>query len=211
MNIGVFGGSFDPPHIGHLHAAKSFINEAKLEILYIIPTHISPFKKDKTDVGCDKDRLEMCKLSFSELESEKVCVIISDIEIKRSGTSYTIDTINEILEQHKDDNIFLYVGTDTFLTLEKWFKFQELLEKCTIYTHVRSNCELPELNQYAEFLNEKYFARVIISQDAAIICSSTQVRENIRKNNVANTKKMLTESVFRYIIKNSLYKREDNE
>jgi len=209
MNIGFFGGSFDPPHKGHINAADVFCKEADLSVLYIIPTHVSPFKKNKTDVCSDKDRLKMCELAFFGIAQNKTTIFISDIETKRSGTSYTVDTIKELCTLHPDDTIFMYVGSDMFLALERWKDIETIFEKCVIYTRARYEGELQNLKKCSDSYIEKYGARVIISNDKELVCSSTDVRTFLMNNDSFNVKKMLTDDVLGYIIKNKLYLKEN--
>lgn len=205
MNIGFFGGSFDPPHIGHIKSAESFIKEAKLSKLYIIPTYVSPFKKDKTDVTDSFHRLEMCKLAFSCLKTDKTDIIISDIETSRKGTSYTIDTVNALCSLHQNDSLFMYVGTDMFVSLEKWKNSEEIFRKCTVFTKARYSQDFQTLTEKAEYYAEKYNAKLVISKDNELVCSSTDIRTHLAENNILNLQNLLTDDVLRYIIENKLY------
>ena len=87
------GGTFSPPHIGHQTSAKVFIDEMKLKRLIIIPAKVSPFKVDMQATASDSDRMQMTKLCFLPLDSEKCKVEVSDIEMSKDGASFTIDTI----------------------------------------------------------------------------------------------------------------------
>ncbi len=209
MNIGFFGGSFDPPHKGHIRSAEFFCNEADLSLLYIIPTHVSPFKKNKIDVSDDSDRLEMCKLAFGGISNNSTTVCVSDMEIQRSGTSYTVDTVNELKRTHPNDTLFMFVGSDMFLSLERWKDSVTIFKSCVIYTRARYDGDIPELQKCAENYIEKYGARVIISNDKELICSSTEVRSLLSQNNILNVRNLLTDDVFGYIIKNKLYLKDN--
>ncbi len=111
--IGIYGGTFSPPHNGHLKAAKAFMEQMWLDILYVIPTFVPPHKEMECAVSAEH-RLNMCRLAFSEMEG----VYVSDLEIKRGGTSYTVDTLQEL--SGDDRRLFLLCGTDMVLTLDQW-------------------------------------------------------------------------------------------
>ena len=119
MRIGFMGGTFSPPHIGHLHSAEKFIEEMSLDMLIIIPAKISPFKVGIDATASDSDRMEMAKLCFLPLDSEKCKVLVSDIEMSKDRTSYTIDTIVELEQTYPESELIMFVGSDMFLSIEK--------------------------------------------------------------------------------------------
>ena len=122
MNIGIFGGSFNPPHKGHLVAAKAFFEKAKLDSLIITVAGRPPHKE--LDLKCsDADRLEMTRLGFLPMGNKAT---VSDMEITRQGKSYTFDTLNQLKELYPDDKLFLYCGSDMLTSFKKgvstmWF------------------------------------------------------------------------------------------
>ncbi len=122
MRIGIYGGTFSPPHNGHVAAAKAFMEQMWLDVLYIIPTHIPPHKALDGSVS-PMERLAMCERAFASLEG----VIISDIELRRPGVSYTVDTLREISSRcEADSRLFLLMGTDMLLSLDRWYRTDEI-------------------------------------------------------------------------------------
>ena len=119
--IGIYGGTFSPPHNGHLKAAKAFMEQMWLDILYVIPTFVPPHKEMECVVSAEH-RLNMCRLAFSEMEG----VYVSDLEIRRGGTSYTVDTLQEL--SGEDRRLFLLCGTDMVLTLDQWRSPERIFE-----------------------------------------------------------------------------------
>ena len=111
--IGIYGGTFSPPHNGHLAAARAFMEQMWLDILYVIPAAIPPHKQMAEPVSA-ADRLEMCRRAFAGMEG----VYVSDMEIRRGGKSYTVDTLREL--SGDDRRLFLLCGTDMVLTLDEW-------------------------------------------------------------------------------------------
>ncbi len=119
MRVGIYGGTFSPVHNGHVAAARAFMEQMWLDILYVIPTGISPHKVMKGDATA-ADRLEMCRLAFADIEG----VIVSDLEIQREGKSYTVDTLRAMTRE--GDRLFLLLGTDMLMTLDAWREPDEI-------------------------------------------------------------------------------------
>jgi nicotinate-nucleotide adenylyltransferase len=123
LRIGLFGGSFDPPHNGHINAAKKAKADLSLDRLIIVPAFVSPFKTDKAGTPPEL-RFKMCEAAFGEFAD------ISDFEIKREEISYTIDTVYYIKELYPDSEIFLIGGTDIKSGFDHW-KDSDKLKKLT--------------------------------------------------------------------------------
>lgn len=205
MKIGLFGGSFNPVHIGHLRAAEIFCQKQELDSLYVVPAHVSPFKTEKDSLYIsDADRLNMARLCFSHLESGTK-VNVSDMEISRGGTSYTIDTVNALLEKTGQNKIYMLVGSDMFLSLEKWKSFEELFEKCVICTLSRNADELNLLRAKSKEYFLRYGAQTEIYSDEPLEVSATRIRSLFACGKGENCRNMLTADVFEYIIENRLF------
>jgi len=124
MNTGIFGGTFNPPHIGHVRAAERAISEYELDLLIVIPTGIPPHKELPVAAPDAEMRLLMTENAFASVSYTE----ISDIEIFGTSKNYTIDTVNIIKQKYPDDELFLLVGTDMYESLDTW-KDNELLLK----------------------------------------------------------------------------------
>lgn len=173
--IGIYGGTFSPPHNGHLAAARAFMEQMWLDILYVIPTALPPHKEMQDPVSA-ADRLEMCRLAFAEMDG----VYVSDMEILRGGKSYTVDTLREL--SGEDRRLFFLCGTDMVLTLDAWREPQEIFRLCyPVYIRRETDPSLDGLlvKKISEYY-EKYgkIVRRIVTEPLAI--SSSQVRERIR-------------------------------
>lgn len=199
MKIGIYGGSFDPPHIGHINACRVFFEAYNFDKLFVIPVFKPPHKDLKSTVGA-QDRLHMSELAFGEI-SERV--EISDLEIKRQGKSYTADTIRYFKENYLADVYFL-CGTDMILTLDMWYKPEYIFENATIVYMRREND--PEITkQIADKIVEykqKYNAKIDTIEAEVIEVSSTMIRSCINDESV---KKYLPSRLYDYIIKKGLY------
>jgi len=124
--IGIYGGTFDPIHNGHLHVITELITRSLVDHLILIPAG-SPWLRESTPLAPGLNRLAMCELALSDLaDSIGAHVEVSDVEINRSGPTYTIDTALEIKKSHPKDELVLIVGTDAYAQFDKWHRAQEL-------------------------------------------------------------------------------------
>lgn len=201
MRIGIFGGTFDPPHIGHIRACKAFLDKIELDVLYVIPVYMPPhkIKKSSTDVS---SRLEMTKIAFSGLSNK---IEVSDIEIKREGKSYTADTIRYFKENYKDAEILFLCGTDMILTMDFWYKPEYIFENATIVYVRRENEKenTEKISNKCAFYEEKFGAKIIYLNVDAIEISSTEIREAI--GDEEKLKKLVSSDIYDYIQENKLY------
>lgn len=196
--IGIFGGTFSPPHNGHLQAAKAFMEQMWLDILYVIPTALPPHKEMETVVSA-KHRLEMCRLAFSGMEG----VYVSDMEIQRGGRSYTVETLRELTGD--DRRLFFLCGTDMMLTLDKWREPDEIFRLCyPVYIRREADASLNSLivKKIAAY-NEKYgkVVRRIVTEPIEL--SSSEIRGRLQRGE--SVEELLPPSVEKYISDNHLY------
>ena len=198
MRIGVYGGSFAPVHSGHVVAAETFVEKMGLDLLYIIPAFIPPHKR--LDAGDDPHhRLAMCELAFAGKEK----ILVSDMEIARGGTSYTVDTLRAL--SREDRRLFLLTGTDMMLTLGQWREAETIFKLCyPVYMRRESD---PETERRIIAKNEEYqhrFGRIVrrIPCDYLDI-SSTEIRRRVAAGESVTG--LVPEAVERYIRENKLY------
>lgn len=197
IKIGVFGGTFNPPHKGHVAAAELFCKTLSIDLLYIIPAAVPPHKEI---LGADIPavRFKMTKTAFSDIAYRK---FFSATELSRAGKSYSIDTVNEILAHHGVQKLYMYVGSDMLFYFEKWKNFRELFEKCIIVTAPREESDRKELAERCEYYREKYGCEYKILDLCPIEISSTQLRELLSdKQTLVKAKKYLTDSLYEYIM-----------
>lgn len=196
--IGIYGGTFSPPHNGHLAAARAFMEQMWLDILYVIPDALPPHKEMADPVPA-ADRLEMCRLAFGGMEG----VYVSDMEIRRGGKSYTVDTLREL--SGKDRRLFLLCGTDMVLTLDEWREPEEIFRLCyPVYIRREADPSLDGLliRKIAEY-HEKYgkVVRRIVTEPLAV--SSSDIRKKLRAGESVG--EMLPAAVEAYIRDKHLY------
>lgn len=195
--ICIFGGSFDPVHEGHKKLADFVVESLGLEKMLIIPAAMSPFKT--TSGATEEDRLNMCSLAFPEKHFE-----VSDIEIKRGGKSYTIDTVNAVREIYPHKKLYLLIGSDQLLSFNKWYRFKDILSLVTLVSVTREDSiSFSQLNEFAEKELRSYGECKILDFSPLKI-SSTFLRERLSLSD--STTGFLSESVRAYIIEKGLYK-----
>ncbi len=193
--IAIYGGSFDPPHKGHRLLAENLAAFCGADKVLVIPTAMSPFKN--TSGATPQDRLEMCKIAFSG-ELFEVC----DIEIKRGGKSYTLDTVKQVKSIYPDGELYLFMGDDMLLSFDRWYKYEEILQLCTVVAACRS-CEggkLEEMRSYADRLPNGS-SRVLLSPCEPFEISSTQIRNSLKGGICYG----VDEHVYAYIASRGLY------
>lgn len=182
MKIGIFGGTFNPPHKGHARMVEKMVKELSLDKVLIIPNK-KPTHKRCDDLADNEDRLNMCRMAFKNPIYE-----ISTMEMDRESDSYTIYTVDEILKKYPNAELYLIIGSDMFLMFHKWYKHKELLEKCTVCVAVRENQDtINELRSYAFsnlgiYIKELDAKNIHISPMDPFEASSSEIRRLISEN-----------------------------
>jgi len=198
MRIGIYGGTFAPVHQGHVAAAKAFLRQMELDLLYVIPAGIPPHKQiDASDDPAH--RLAMCELAFADMKQ----VIVSDLEIKRTGKSFTVDTLRAL--SGEDRRLFLLMGTDMMLTLDSWREPEEIFRLC-YPVYIRRERD-PILEGQIVAKNQLYLqkygkiARRLVAD--VIELSSTEIRERVRGG--GRIAELVPAAVAEYIREKGLY------
>lgn len=199
MRIGIFGGTFDPPHMGHKKYADEVRKRLSLDRLIVIPTATPPHKK-KTSATTSEDRMNMLKILFRGDGG----VQVSDMEIARGGRSYTYETVTLLREQYPDDELIFLLGSDMLHSFHTWKNPEVILEKVKICAVTRDGgISEKMLGEYAE----KHFPgkkeRFIICEFEPIELSSTEIRERVK--NGLSAEGLADEQVLEYIKEKELY------
>ena len=163
MAIGIFGGTFNPPHLGHLRLARAFAERFSLARVLVIPTFVPPHKQspDLADAGT---RVRMCELLFGEAPFE-----VSTMEISRGGRSYTVETLEALHAQYPQEALFLLIGSDMLRSFDTWHRAQDIRKLCTVCAAVREKGDRLDAN-----------GAVLLEDFEPIEISSTEVRERVR-------------------------------
>lgn len=206
MKIGIYGGSFNPPHLGHLAAAESAAKYLQLDKLILIPAGIPPHKALSADEPGKAHRLAMTRLMGEQAALDTgVEVEISAMEIEREGKSYSVDTVREVHEQYPDAELWLLMGTDMFLSFQNWYKPEEILRYAGLCAFGRTEKDGEELfAPQRAFLGEKFPGSRIVTMTLPnlVDVSSTELRERIPRG---ETEGLLAPAVLGYILREHLY------
>ena len=198
MKIAIYGGAFNPVHLGHIEIVKHLCEKTDFDKIIVIPSKFSPHKSNKFLLD-DEHRIKMCELAFCGFEKCDV----SKIEIKRNQISYTIDTLTELKSIYPSDDLYLVCGSDMFLSLLNWRKPEEIFKLASVFAFRRDNEDENIINDQETKL-KNMGVKVELCNIKISPFSSTEVRESIKGNN--SFEKYLSKEVFEYISKNNLYK-----
>ncbi|MDE6500687.1 MAG: nicotinate (nicotinamide) nucleotide adenylyltransferase [Ruminococcus sp.] len=196
MKIGIYGGSFNPVHNGHIHLAETAVNDFGLDVVYFVPSKISPHRSISEYVS-GEDRLEMLRLAISG----KDFFHVSDYELKSDRVSYSIYTVEHFRKKFPDDELFLLVGSDMLMIFEEWYCFEKILSEVTLLVVSRNNGDLESLRKKADGLS--VYGNILISSALPEIVSSTEIRKKLRENSDFSC--YLDENVVQYIRLKDLY------
>ena len=204
MKIGIYGGTFNPPHLGHLTAARAVFELLNLDQLLLVPAGMPPHKELPAGSPTPEQRLEMTRLAGEQLGlGDRVRTL--DIEVYRQGKSFTADTLAQLKAQHPEDELWLLMGTDMFLTLQAWHEPGKILSLAGIAAFGRTEADTEELfSAQREYLYQTYpQARLFtLTIPGVIDVSSTELREKLAKGEGAS---LLAPAVYGYILREGLY------
>ncbi|WP_028588713.1 nicotinate-nucleotide adenylyltransferase [Paenibacillus massiliensis] len=192
MKVGIMGGTFDPIHIGHMLAAEAARDGYALDQIWFMPSHIPPHKHAAGATG--EQRLAMTREAVACNSAFEVL----DLEIRRGGVSYTIDTIRALQELHPDKDFYFIIGADMVNYLAAWEQIEELASRITFIGLRRPGFELA-LDSLPPFLHNK----VLLADMPVVDISSTDIRERLATGH--SVRYMIPESVYEYIRKGRMY------
>ena len=218
MKIGIYGGTFNPPHLGHLTAAAAVIATLKLDKLLLIPASIPPHKDLPAGSATAEQRLEMTRMAGEQLGlGSKVETL--DMEVRREGKSFTSDTLAELKAQFPEDELWLLMGTDMFLSFETWHEPEKIASLAGIAAFGRTKADMePQFSAQRDKLYRLYpDARIFtLTVPGVIDISSTELRAQLSCFGTHLAKQNadpLDEKAFRTVLDNGAYpgtlKRDD--
>ena len=201
MNIGIYGGTFDPPHWGHITAARAAMEQLGLDKLVLIPDRVPPHKALPEGSALPEQRLEMATLAAAELGKRAE---VSDRELRRDGPSYTSDTLAELRREHPEDTLWLLMGSDMFLSLQTWHAPEEIMELARIAPFSReAEDESAAFAAQQSRLERAYGAQIRIVQNPEVReLSSTEVRAALAAGRGSD---LLPPAVYGYVLREHLY------
>lgn len=194
MKIGIFGGSFDPIHIGHAIIAQHIIGSGEVDQLWMMVSPVNPLKADKQRQVTDSDRLRMVEMVTRPMEG----VETSAFEFTMPRPSYTIDTLNALQEKFPDDDFYLVIGADNWVVFDRWRNNEEILAKYHLLVYPRLGYEVVIPEQLCE--------RVRLVEAPVIELSSTMVRERLAQGQ--SVRYHVPDNVLEFIENNHLYQEK---
>lgn len=191
VRLGIFGGTFDPPHIAHLLAAEGVRDHLKLDKIIFIPAATPPHKQ-KRGVIAAKHRYEMVKLAIEDNPSFE----LSDVELRRKGPSYTIETLREMKRMHTNAELFFIMGIDLLMDFDSWKEPDRIIEECTLVVMNRPGFDLA-------VIDKDLLSRIELVNVPSVDVSSTNIRRRVRSGR--SIRYLVAAEVEGYIHRNSIY------
>lgn len=206
MKIGIYGGTFDPPHLGHMAAARSVMNTLGLDKLLLVPAKIPPHKDLPSDSAGVRDRLKMAELMADGLDPADGRVEVSSIEVDRPGKSYTVDTLEQLAREYPDDELWLLMGSDMLLTFHQWKDPRRICALAGLCAFARSRMDdVRALHDAAQRVRADYGGRVTVTElEDGVDISSTQLRGQLARD-PDGASPYLWCQVYGYILQHGLY------
>ena len=198
--IGVYGGTFDPVHNGHVSLAIDAVDMVSLDAVIFMPVYIQPFKQGKK-LADGTDRLRMLELAAEDHPA----LAVSNYEMKSESVSYTYKTLRMLKDVYEEeDKIFFLCGTDSFLKIETWMNAEELLDSYSYIVGTRPGYKEEELKETIERIRADHGTEIVKIKNRQVDVSSTLIRE--RAAGGLSVTGLVPEKVERYIVENGLYK-----
>ncbi len=198
MKIGLFGGTFDPPHNGHLKVAQEAKNHLQLDRIIFIPSGDPPHKTDR-QITDKKHRLEMVKMA-----AEQEGAFVSDWELTRERKSYSVETVRHFKETYPQEELFFIIGADSFRDLPSWWHYRELMSLCSFVVVSRPDTEKSSL--LSRYQGDETPPRVFFLDHIFMDISSTEIRQMASEGK--DISRLVPEMVNTYILNHRLYTKE---
>ena len=197
MRILVYGGSFDPPHNGHLRSVRSAAEALKPDKIFLIPASVPPHKTQSPEAAGARQRLQMAELAACAVGAEAL-----DMELLRPGKSYTADTLTELKARYPEEELVFLLGTDMLLSFLQWHEPERILQNASLAYFPR--LEKPDAREAETIkaLRERHGATVYEIPGAPVEVSSTELRQSLKTR---QGRELLPPAVYAYIIQNRLY------
>ena len=194
MRLAVYGGTFNPPHLGHMAAAQAVVSALGLDRLLLMPAGIPPHKTLPEGSATSAQRLEMCRIAAAQMDRVEAC----GLELERQGPSYTVDTFLELKERCPGAELWMVMGTDMVLSFDRWRAPETIARLCRLAVVARDRRDRQRIREKAAWLEAHLGASVDIVDNPVLPISSTQVRESL-------SPRLLHPAVLDYIRENRLY------
>ena len=173
--IGILGGSFHPIHNGHLFLGKYCLEKKLVKEVWFVPTGVS-YLKSGTEMLSGEERLRLVNLAISDEKGMSA----SDIEIRRPGNTYTVDTLRELKRLYPEHDFYFIIGADCLFSMENWYEADVIFRLCHLLVARRDGKNRNEMRKKAKDLEERFHAKIHLLEFKEMNISSTMIRERIR-------------------------------
>ena len=190
----IFGGTFNPPHIGHYQMLKALDNRPEIEEIWLMPDKIPPHKVCDF-LADDRDRIEMCRTIADDFKKVRLCLA----EFEREGKSYTYDTVTEFRKRYPQREFTFVCGGDMLISFKEWYRYEELMKMISFTVFRRTDTDNAEFDRKAEELSEMGMKITVMSEIITSV-SSTYIRNNTEKS-----RELLPEKIYDYIKYGGIY------
>ncbi|MGN0494241.1 MAG: nicotinate (nicotinamide) nucleotide adenylyltransferase [Acutalibacteraceae bacterium] len=190
----IFGGTFNPPHIGHYQMLAALENRPEIEEIRLMPDKIPPHKVCDF-LADDKDRIEMCRLIADDFTKARLCLT----EFEREGKSYTYDTVTEFRKKYPQREFTFVCGGDMLISFKEWYRYKELMKMISFTVFRRTDTDNAEFDRKAAELSAMGMKITVMSETITAV-SSTYIRNNIEKS-----RELLPEKIYNYIKDGGIY------
>ncbi|MGN1134301.1 MAG: nicotinate (nicotinamide) nucleotide adenylyltransferase [Oscillospiraceae bacterium] len=198
MNIGIFGGTFNPIHNGHKNCLLEIMKAIDFQKVIILPDRIPPHKQAE-NLASGTDRLNMCRIALQGIDKLE----FSDWELDNEGKSYSVITLRHFKEMYPEDKLYFFMGSDMLLSFHEWYRYEEILSLAALVCVSREeDVTRKHLEEYAEKLKNKG-GEVIIVPAKPLEISSSEIRSMLKKNEDCTC--YLDKNVVKYIREKKLY------
>ena len=190
----IFGGTFNPFHIGHYEMLEELQNDGRIEKILVMPDRLPPHKT--CDYLADGvDRIEMCRIAASDFSKAELCLI----EFEREGRSYSYDTVVRLKQIYPDKRFTFVCGGDMIVTLDRWYNYRELIKEIPFIAFKRSDTDRELFEQRIEQFRRDGADITVFDREITAV-SSTYIRSNI-----TNSQNLIPEKIYRYIEQRGIY------
>lgn len=200
LRIGVFGGSFDPVHLGHVNLAKDALEQCELNRVLLVPARLQPFKLDRTPAS-GADRMNMLNLALAGEDR----IYPSDLELKQEGVSYTYLTLRAMQKEFGEGaRLYFIAGTDSLVKLDTWMNHEELLSRYAYIVGARPGYREEEREEAMIRLRKHWGTEIIRINNRPFDLSATEIRKRVAQGLAVD--QMVGRDVEEYIISHGLYR-----
>lgn len=190
----IFGGTFNPFHIGHYEMLKALQNDTDIEEIFVMPDKIPPHKVCDY-LADDTERIEMCKIACKDFSKAQ----LSLIEFQRDGKSYSYDTITTLKSKYKNKDFVFVIGGDMLVYFDKWYKYEEIIKELPFIVFKRSDTNLEYFNESIEKFRAMGM-KITVKNEIIPCVSSTEIRSDFK-----NSKHLLPQKIYNYLVESGVY------